>query len=67
MKQSENLIGAFPHGSSLKNDECGMMNDELKEVASGRWPDKTFNWPLTTGYWPLLHRSSFRIHHFLEG
>jgi hypothetical protein len=29
MKQSENLIGAFPHGSSFeKNDECGMMNDE---------------------------------------
>jgi hypothetical protein len=31
MKQSENLIGAFPHGSSLKtNDECGMMSDERK-------------------------------------
>jgi hypothetical protein len=35
MKQSENLIGAFPHGSSLKtNAECGMMSDELKAQAA---------------------------------
>jgi hypothetical protein len=54
--------GKEGHGVEMRNDECGMMNDECRKVyGGGRLPVLQRHAKRAR----VIHHSSFRIHHFL--